>query len=715
MTTPTPTNRSTTSPQTLRAEQYIADALGLNLNLAIDKYLPAGMRAVITFLDPMPGTSLQEKWVAANGDAQWERMAQQEIDVALTTSGSKAVSVNRHILSKWKTGIGYLTALGYLHPDVATVFPRKNRMILTPVLHLHATQIERIVSTGLNRSGNQTTKIVHASAALAALIATTGEPLDRIDPDQWAMIEKLRQQVIAEHTQYRKACKAAVENREPLPARPPMCHPSTELPSLQWAYGATVAAGVMPPRVRSLHPGEARIPPTLRIAGKLPHTNKTIVVPYLSVFGPRMLESLMIVLDIAYSDRDLSTRRALVQILATFWRAVTAELPGHDTLDIPAHARTRIWERFAQCESKDPSQPAERKTFARSMGVVQKYYEMVWHCSGRPEYPVLREITAVFPWDPSTISRLETKYKVETASRMTIRINNRMDVLPTLVNVAYEDVQEAEELLSIASTVPHGGQFTFRGEQFQRCHRWGRTSRPDAIRLRKVGSTAQWFDVTDRLSAALNALTLVAVLRHTGIRIEEASETCKERIEFETYNGVDVPLLVIAPSKFGTTRRVALHPEAANAIAALLDHYKVLYPGGEIPVAVRFDDKENKQSPNAHYLFQHSRHGVPTAFTDGMFRTLLNRLHERYNAPRRAQNAANRGNPEYHPQKLLEPLSPHDFRRLYCTDQLTAGVPLSAVMKNMGHLNASTTQIYDKRPERDALLATLDSWERDRT
>ncbi len=53
-------------------------------------------------------------------------------------------------------------------------------------------------------------------------------------------------------------------------------------------------------------------------------------------------------------------------------------------------------------------------------------------------------------------------------------------------------------------------------------------------------------------------------------------------------------------------------------------------------------------------------------------------------------------------QTQVEPLEAHDMRRSCATALLSAAADLAVVARILGHSSVTTTQLYDKRPERAA-------------
>jgi hypothetical protein len=95
----------------------------------------------------------------------------------------------------------------------------------------------------------------------------------------------------------------------------------------------------------------------------------------------------------------------------------------------------------------------------------------------------------------------------------------------------------------------------------------------------------------------------VEVLRHTGIRIEEALELTHLNIrQYQRPNGEIIALLVIAPSKSDRERVIPMSAELFSVVAAIIRRHT---RGGQaIPLLSRYDPHERQASPAMPFLFQ---------------------------------------------------------------------------------------------------------------
>jgi integrase/recombinase XerD len=146
---------------------------------------------------------------------------------------------------------------------------------------------------------------------------------------------------------------------------------------------------------------------------------------------------------------------------------------------------------------------------------------------------------------------------------------------------------------------------------------------------------------------------VVALLRGTGLRRAELVALDRGDVNLATGE------LIVRKGKRGKSRRVYLSPE----VSALVERWSAV--------------RGNRAGP----LFCRVRRGghleIERMNPDSIWR-MLNR------------RAALAG---------LEPFSPHDFRRTFCSDLLDAGVDIVTVGKLAGHASPATTARYDRRGE----------------
>ena len=291
---------------------------------------------------------------------------------------------------------------------------------------------------------------------------------------------------------------------------------------------------------------------------------------------------------------------------------------------------------------------------------------------------------------PKSMSRAAAKEKRHRQARMHARTRSLVPLLPTLVAAAEERKANGERMLAAAVATANGDQFTVDGVTLQRAAR-----RP---RARAEQQAAIWVTVVagedprhplsrergrvnvTRLEAdGFWAWAVVNVLRHTGIRIEELSELTQLSLRHHTAasTGTLVPLLHIVPSKNDRERLIPMSPELVTVLVEVLRRAK----GGEpnVPLSVRYDPYEKVHSAPFPHLFARRVGTRQEVISMAVIRRLLNDLAS-------AAELTDAGEPIA--------FTPHDFRRLFSTEMVGAGLPLHIVGTLLGHLNLDTTRGY---------------------
>jgi Phage integrase family len=139
-----------------------------------------------------------------------------------------------------------------------------------------------------------------------------------------------------------------------------------------------------------------------------------------------------------------------------------------------------------------------------------------------------------------------------------------------------------------------------------------------------------------------------------------------------------VPLLQIAPSKTDTERLLVVSPDLADVLSAIIT--RLQQPDGKIPLIPRYDGHEHLWQPPAPLLFQR-RGGTETRqISTGTVRNMLTA------ALTRTGLADIAGKP------LI--FTPHDFRRMFITDAILAGLPPHIAQVIAGHRDINVTLSY---------------------
>lgn len=363
-----------------------------------------------------------------------------------------------------------------------------------------------------------------------------------------------------------------------------------------------------------------------------------------------------------------------------FWADIVRHegtLPGFALTEEQASA----WKERVKLRKLRPGQevPEPRRDFKKVLNTVRAFYSDVASWALHDSFWA--------PWvAPPFIYAEDTagtrKDQARTTSRIHQRIREAAPLLSQVVRAAEERLDSAREMLTAALTAGPGGNVEVDGRQ------WRVVQDNPRGHLRLVHGTSggprgrgNEIDVTDREDAAFWAWAAIEILQHTGIRIEELLELTHlslvpHRVR-ET--GETIPLLHIAPSKSDEERLLVVGPELAHVLACVIA--RIRGEDGQVPLVQRYDPHERVWSDLLPFLFQGRRRGgvAQGVISDNVIRNQIQTCIDLKGIKVKGQ-----------PLKLV----PHDFRRIFATEALAAGVPPHITQALMGHKSIATTQGY---------------------
>ncbi|WP_202911731.1 tyrosine-type recombinase/integrase [Segeticoccus rhizosphaerae] len=389
---------------------------------------------------------------------------------------------------------------------------------------------------------------------------------------------------------------------------------------------------------------------------------------------------------------DYSTIRQLAsKLILLFWRDLELHEPGIDSLHL-SDATARAWkQRLGEVRYGNHYVGEKRRDPYIILMAVRAFYADLSHWA--LEDPARwAKWAAPSPVDSRDLAGL-TKANKHRQARMHQRIRELAPLLPRLVDTAHARRVTAEDLLAAATQAAPGQLFSAAGQTLRRAllvsdpalggnsrpgviyavePEAGETPTPDAKRRRR--------NLTVEADRAFWAWACVEVFRHTGVRIEEMLEITHR--SFVSYTlpatGEVIPMLQITPSKTDKERLLVISPELAAVFATIIHHVR---DGNEhLPLVTRYDSPERIHTAPLPFLFQRRWGMRDQSFTHGYVKKLLDEL----------VKAAGVANPDGSPARF----SPHDFRRIFATEAVAAGLPVHITAKILGHESLTTTQTY---------------------
>lgn len=398
-------------------------------------------------------------------------------------------------------------------------------------------------------------------------------------------------------------------------------------------------------------------------------------VDYYNIACRPVRDLLVDYLTVRSADLDYSSLRRITQILCQlFWKDLEEHHPGIDSLRLTQDMATDWKERLRTIRHGRGRQGQPRKQLQPILLIVRAFYlDLAQWAAHEP--------ARWGPWvAPSPIPASATEISKErkrTVARMHQRTRTRAPLLPTLIKAIEDWRRETTDLVQRVTVLSNGQDFEVNGERWQRYV--GRQSDGRRIIIKNPDS-AQLRDLTRDDESSFWAWAAVETFRHTGMRVEEVLELT--HYSFVAYTlpstGEVVPMLQVTPSKSDRERLLLVSPELGEVLTAVI--HRVRQGLDSLPLISRYDQHERVHSPRLPFLFQRRRGFTPTAIPAAYISRVLRE------ALTRTGLTDQTGQPI--------DLTPHDFRRIFATDALQAGLPPHIAAKVLGHSDVNTTMGY---------------------
>ncbi|WP_318219183.1 tyrosine-type recombinase/integrase [Streptomyces sp. SCL15-6] len=372
-------------------------------------------------------------------------------------------------------------------------------------------------------------------------------------------------------------------------------------------------------------------------------------------------------------DVDYTTLEDMARTLAgLFWRDLEKHHPGIDSLRLDADIVTAWRERVRMVRDRHGTPIRPRVNAHTVFSWVRTFYQDLARWA-------VDEPTRWGPWvAPCPVRDSDTDHSKNRARRkaaMDQRTRTLLPALPSLVKAVERQLKDAQTCLATGRETPAGVPFTTpAGETLLR--RAGVSSRVYA----DDPATGRRRDLTVEEERAFWAWAIVEVLRHTGMRIEEALELTHH--SFVAYQlpttGEIVPMLQVAPSKLDQERLLLVSPELGEVLTAII--YRVRRGQQAMPLVSAYDSLERLWSAPMPFLFQRRCGPEDRAIPRNYIYTCLNDAIA-------ASGLTGPGDEQLR-------YTPHDFRRIFVTDALRSGLPPHIAARICGHRTVDTTLGY---------------------
>jgi integrase len=376
-------------------------------------------------------------------------------------------------------------------------------------------------------------------------------------------------------------------------------------------------------------------------------------------------------------------------LVGAFWKDLESHHPGICSLHLAPEVAA-AWKQRAARQRRVQQQGQARADPYGVLFVVRAFYLDL--AQWALEDPSWAAWAAPCPIRPEEV-RGSMKHQRRRTARMHQRTRTLAPLLPRLVGSVEAHLGRLERLVAAASTTPVGGSLEVDGERFERVQaaadrRRGGQAGAGHLRARRLAD-GQRLDLTGEEDDAFWTWAIIETLRHTGIRLEELLELT--HLALVTHRlpdtGEVVPLLQVAPSKQDAERLLLVAPELAHVLARVVQRVRAGRP--EVPLVARYDQHERVTGPPLPHLFQRWHGTELRVISPAVVKRLLGLAIER----------AGLSGPDGQPLRY----TPHDFRRIFATEAVSAGLPVHIAAELLGHQDLNTTQGYTAVYQDDVL------------
>jgi integrase len=590
---------------------------------------------LLAYLAEFPGQTWQDRWTASGLEDAGPLAVKAIVCRAL---GIKPTAARIYCVT---AGLGALLALDVVRPGLGYLLCLKLSKLPSQLITWRQDPDPDILQAAPASAQSRS----HAGAALGRLLVLTGRPV------------------------------ASLTGRDLLAYRTAVLQCRTQTVGLEHLWNCLQRRGQVDGTLRqALRPGQKTV---AQLVGNYPIRSDRVRGLLIAYLTERSLTV------------DYSTLRSLVTDLChLFWLAVESIAPGIDTIDLPPGVAA-AWKEQLRWRSLPDGQRVPRRNAMNVLMAVRGFYadllQLAYDDPARwAQWPCTAPVSA------SEVKRYH-KWRSQLRSEMHERTRVRAVTITGLADAAERRYHQARALYDTARSLPAGGRATIDGTAYLRVDAASHPlAHPRLTAITPGGELSPGsFDVVQDEEDAFWGLAIVEVLRHTGIRIEEMLELTQ--LDVHEYDHRDpavgkVLLLHVNPSKLDQERMVVIAPELAAVLASITRRIRHATgtTGTALPSVVLYDYAECQNSEPLPFFFQRTAGKGFKGTTRPITRGYVGRVLARVCAAAGLTS----------PGGTAIAFTAHDFRRVFATDALAAGLPPHIIQKLMGHASITTTQDY---------------------